>query len=228
MSQDSHDPGWSSLQLASLRSGLVECFSISEIASLCQDLGVDPETIPGDGKEERARELIAFMNRRGTLQGLLEYCTALRQNYPWLATHALAEPVSAPELPASSAVWQLRKQREAASIHSLRAERIGSYKELWALLEPLAKYARPKPFTREVAQKLSEDLRTWYFHTGGIYLSENSRKPYFALQDALHQIANTRDTAQPTAALPDKDFERVRRQGSDLRAALAEDLGTRT
>ena len=57
--------------LGQLRRLLVQHFSASDLRSLSQDLGVDDDILPGKGTDAKARELIAFMQRRGRLADLL-------------------------------------------------------------------------------------------------------------------------------------------------------------
>lgn len=69
--------------LSDLRRGILDSFSLNEIQSLCVDLGVDYESLGGEGREAKARELIAYLNRRGKLPELIRYCVKARPNYPW-------------------------------------------------------------------------------------------------------------------------------------------------
>ncbi len=105
---------------------------------------------------------------------------------------------------------------------SLRDLRIGAYKELWKDLEDLAKYGRPDPLSKSEAQRLRDTLRTWYFHTGGLVLSADTRQDYFTLLDGLELVIS--GTA---AELRDEDDEFLRVLGSRLRTAMTRDVGTR-
>ena len=73
----------STQSLIQLRQGLVEAFNGDELETLCADIGVDYENLEGNAKEAKARELIAFLLRRGQLQALLDYCTQHRPEYSW-------------------------------------------------------------------------------------------------------------------------------------------------
>ena len=46
---------------------LASRFSDGELRDLCFDLGVDYESLAGEGKSAKARELIAYLQRRGRL-----------------------------------------------------------------------------------------------------------------------------------------------------------------
>ena len=86
-----------------------------------------------------------------------------------------------------STSWKQRKDLEAQYDIDLRKRRIGVYHELWKRLEPLAFFAVPTP-TYTVVAGLTKELRQWYFHKGGLFLSERTREPYFDVQEALKGI----------------------------------------
>ena len=69
--------------LVELRDLLDKCFSISELDTLCFDLGVDPENLSGSTKSERSRGLIAYVLRRNMLDQLVELCNKYRPNTTW-------------------------------------------------------------------------------------------------------------------------------------------------
>jgi hypothetical protein len=64
--------------LAGFRGALVEHFNASELKDLCFELGIDYESLSGDNKTDKARELIAYCLRRGKLAELLQKCAAAR------------------------------------------------------------------------------------------------------------------------------------------------------
>ena len=66
-----------------LRKALIECFSESELRTLCFDLGVDYDGLPGTGKTDRARELVGHFWRRGHLMSLLQMVESLRPDTRW-------------------------------------------------------------------------------------------------------------------------------------------------
>ncbi|MGH2743383.1 MAG: hypothetical protein ACRDLY_09430 [Thermoleophilaceae bacterium] len=112
----------------------------------------------------------------------------------------------------------------------LREARLRRYRALWAALEPLAKYARPRGGTisRGDVNNLASALKTWYFRTGGLYLSEDTREAYFALLDVLTGVGEGRwGTEDEGGQLDRATFEVVRVRGSRLRSNLSRDVGTR-
>jgi hypothetical protein len=122
--------------------------------------------------------------------------------------------------------WKIRKELEAEYDKDLREERLTAYKALWALTQPLAKYARPEPITPGRLRKLSDDLRQWYFETGGIFLSESTRDEYFALQEEL-KARIAAHGADLSKSLTENDYATARKKGSRLRTAITIDVGTR-
>lgn len=61
-----------------LRETLTARFSEDELRTLCFDLGFDYESLPGQGKAGKAREIVAHMDRRGDLAQLADYCRGAR------------------------------------------------------------------------------------------------------------------------------------------------------
>ena len=68
------DPASSSAgnnRMVTLRQVLATRFSETELRDLCFDLGVDYESLPGESKADRARELVAYFARRHRLTRLI-------------------------------------------------------------------------------------------------------------------------------------------------------------
>jgi hypothetical protein len=66
-----------------LRQNLVGNFGDNDLRDLCFDMDVDYESLPGEGKSAKARELIAYCERRGRLPELVTKCYELRPNVAW-------------------------------------------------------------------------------------------------------------------------------------------------
>jgi hypothetical protein len=68
-----------------LRNAIIDRFSLGELKTLCADLRenldtqLDFDSLEGEGKSGKARELVAYMRRRTILPQFIAY---LRQNYP--------------------------------------------------------------------------------------------------------------------------------------------------
>lgn len=111
---------------------------------------------------------------------------------------------------------------------SLQEKRLETYKELWAMLEPLARFGRTEPVTYEVIRSISEQTRSWYFHQGGIYLTERSRKPYFRWKEVMQPVLDAGPPAeQPNREIDETRLEIILKAGSTLRTALSDDIGTK-
>ncbi len=71
---------------ARLRQILTQYFDAGELRTLCFDLGVDYDDLPGEGKANKARELISYLERRDRVHGLIELVRRRRPNIPWEET----------------------------------------------------------------------------------------------------------------------------------------------
>lgn len=139
----------------------------------------------------------------------------------------------------------------------LRDERLKVYKDLWKLLKPLARFSPETPLSYQIIKDTSEKMRDWYFDEGGIYLSKESRKPYFDLKKSLQRIIDEEglkkdeDESFSPSELekevePEKPENAVQKnfsknkpeqvkdildkalsQGKELRTSLSDDIGTR-
>ena len=122
--------------------------------------------------------------------------------------------------------WKIRKELIAQYDKDLRTERIRVYLELWGLTEPLATYSPPGTITTQTIESLSRDLRHWYFASGGLFLSENARDAYFALQKLI--LATAKEHAKLNEMeLPIPAQESLRKVSSRLRTAMTTDIGSR-
>jgi hypothetical protein len=65
---------------------LAQYLDQNELAQLAFELGIDFDDLPGSTKEQKARELALFADRRGGLEAVTERIQALRPNAPtpWL------------------------------------------------------------------------------------------------------------------------------------------------
>jgi hypothetical protein len=124
--------------------------------------------------------------------------------------------------------WKSRKDLESAYDIDLRKLRIEAYKSLWELLQPLAFYSPPGPVTYGNVKDLSKKLRVWYFETGGLFLSERTREPYFEFQRALTGLsARATDEEKEEAVVDEQIVEIVKALASRLRTTSTVDISTR-
>jgi hypothetical protein len=75
-----------------LRQILTQSFNEEELKSLCFDMGIDYESLPGAGKAAKARELIGYFERRGSVNvaDLVAEIVAQRPNASELNQIAMA------------------------------------------------------------------------------------------------------------------------------------------
>jgi hypothetical protein len=69
--------------LAKLRQQLVEYFNDSELRTICLDLQVDYDNLEGQGKADKARELVAFLKRVERVPDLIKICNRDRPKVDW-------------------------------------------------------------------------------------------------------------------------------------------------
>jgi S1-C subfamily serine protease len=90
-----------------LREGLIASYNLEELQTVCYDLAIEYEDLTGESKTKKAIALIEYVQRRGRLDALLEYCRRDRPNYDWPPLDVpAARPVMA-ELPSEiNRGWQ--------------------------------------------------------------------------------------------------------------------------
>jgi hypothetical protein len=66
-----------------LRQVLAERFSDGELRTLCFDLGIEYDDLPGEGKADKARELVAYLERRDRIPDLKEIGRRVRPDVSW-------------------------------------------------------------------------------------------------------------------------------------------------
>lgn len=69
--------------LATLQRMVEQYFSLEDVRTLCLMLGVDYDSVPGDGKTARVRELILGLARQGRLPALLAMVENERSHVNW-------------------------------------------------------------------------------------------------------------------------------------------------
>jgi hypothetical protein len=123
------------------------------------------------------------------------------------------------------AVLKFRSDLRFEYDKDLRAKRIEHYLELWRLTSLFPKYGREGDVTLPNVRTLTIGFRDWYFKSG-MFLSDRSRDAYFHFQEALAELLKD-PAVDPTKALDEGTYNRLRAMGSDLRSALVIDVGTR-
>ena len=120
---------------------------------------------------------------------------------------------------------KFREDLQAKYDQNLHDERTKVYWTLWRDLEALAKFGPEEPITTKRLDTLSRTLRNWFFHTGGLVLSDESRVAYLKLQNKIkEEIADHNLTDE---VLDSKTVKLIHDLASDLRANLSKDIGSR-
>ena len=70
--------------LVELRNVFRERFNLSDLSDLCQELGIDIENLPGTSRNEKARELAAYLGRRDMVGKLAVVGPKSYPDVPWL------------------------------------------------------------------------------------------------------------------------------------------------
>ena len=70
-----------------LRQFIIKHFNDSELRDLCLDMSVDYEVLRGDNKADKARELVAYCERRQIIPDLVARCKELRPKASWEGEH---------------------------------------------------------------------------------------------------------------------------------------------
>ena len=73
--------GWR--ERSRLRQVLATRFNDGELRTLCFDLGIEYDDLPGEGRADRARELVAYLERRDRISDLKEIGERMRPDVSW-------------------------------------------------------------------------------------------------------------------------------------------------
>jgi hypothetical protein len=112
---------------AQLRALIIRHFDESEIESMCFDLQVDYERLPGQGKDKKVIELLEHMARSGRLVELVDLCERQRPGLGWGDIRAAARATPEhflPDLPQPDARGEA-SPRPVLNMPPERALRLG-------------------------------------------------------------------------------------------------------
>jgi hypothetical protein len=104
-------------------------------------------------------------------------------------------------------------------------ERLMAYKELWKLFLPLAKYNPSQSPTYGILKNISILMTKWYYETGGLYLTYESRKEYFDVQDKIQELL--KKSSADSENLDEESKSAIFKKVSLLRTKLSGDIGSR-
>jgi HEAT repeat protein len=69
--------------LSQLRQNLTKYFNEDELRTVCFDMKISYDDLPGEGLTGKARELVAFLQRRNQIAQLVEICSVQRPHIAW-------------------------------------------------------------------------------------------------------------------------------------------------
>ncbi|MFP4439063.1 MAG: tetratricopeptide repeat protein [Chloroflexaceae bacterium] len=95
--------------LTKLRKQLAEAFGEEDLQDLCFDIGIEYDDLKGEGRKNKARELVAQLVREGRIPDLVAVAKEERPNVDWDDPQAPKEPgIELPPAPAATPRLQLR------------------------------------------------------------------------------------------------------------------------
>jgi len=116
----------------------------------------------------------------------------------------------------------------------LRQRRIAAYEALWKHTSVLPRWSRAQDVTYTRLKKFSDELTSWYFGTGGAYLSLLSMRAYNELQQKIWDILDTIPPSELDSIVQGSQkrdmsshYDLIRLRCSKLRISLTNDILSR-
>jgi hypothetical protein len=116
--------------------------------------------------------------------------------------------------------WLANRSRVS---EGLRDQRLKAYPDVWERTGRFARWPR-NTVTYAALDEFHRELRNWYFHVGGLYMSENARRRYGQMQELVGAHCAVEESH---ASLPPGAYADVMEACSEFRTALTEDLESR-
>jgi hypothetical protein len=107
----------------------------------------------------------------------------------------------------------------------LRQHRVGVYADLWKKTGALPRWPRNSELTYQDLRDLTADLRSWFFNSGGMFLSAKAREAYGEVQESLTSVLKNNKDGRVRVA--EVDYDAILAKCSALRAELTHDLLSR-
>jgi len=127
---------------------------------------------------------------------------------------------------AATAYVQSALAARAKTGEELRDSRLDAYPPVWLVTAGLSKYPEAEITWSDLElQHLA--FRTWYYTTGGLFLSARSRARYGDLQQVIGAYLVSHAARGRDAGVSRDDYEAIADTCSAFRTALTEDLATR-
>ena len=106
----------------------------------------------------------------------------------------------------------------------LREQRLEAYPKVWRKTSIVSRWPRRAETTYDGVRAFHRELRTWYFETGGLFMSANARGRYGHVQDVVEVLA---ESSEADVQLTTEHYDALRDACSAFRNALTEDLESR-
>lgn len=114
-----------------LRRQLERSFSLDELHTLCFDLGINEDNVPGSTLESKTRELVKLCERLGRLADLIQLCAERRPTLTWLSfptsnNHpaslraAIQSPSTSPPPPSTSTRHRWTTEEDLVALYLAR------------------------------------------------------------------------------------------------------------
>ncbi|MCP4424800.1 MAG: hypothetical protein GY803_09930 [Chloroflexi bacterium] len=149
---------------------LLQSFGQEDLRTLCFDLMIDYDDLPAQGRENKARELILYMERRGRLPELLAACEQKRPIYHWAEAVRLRQIllcdclILSPETAVSQlppAIDSLHDKMEAAKEATHRPVEGWLVVNNLTIPEPIAQQAAEKGIAIKRAANMPQQDEAW-------------------------------------------------------------------
>ncbi len=119
--------------LTRLRQILDTRFDLEELRTLCSDLGVDYDSLPGEGKAAKARELVNYLERHDRISDLVELGKQIRPGLSWEHT---------PEEIGTASTSEREFFNREDELNLLQAERLRASRSPYTLISAPAGYGK--------------------------------------------------------------------------------------
>ncbi len=105
--------------LAILRDTIIAHFSEPEVRTLCDDIGVEYDDLPAQGRKFKVGELVLLVDRQNRISELVAKCRELRPNVEWIDIPELASG------PVDITPDEAERARRHSAIVEVCVERVG-------------------------------------------------------------------------------------------------------
>jgi hypothetical protein len=156
------------VNVAALRFNLITHFNESELRDVYFDLSIEYESLPGQHKNDKARELISYAQRNRRIDELVTHCRRLQPQADWQAVERLPTPeISAAELFDDAQSWddELLTTRHNPPVEPLTPEQEATAQEvsIRAFFDDLSAICADRTIVLmfDAYEKCNDKLKQW-------------------------------------------------------------------